>query len=82
MISIELSPEMEERFTEVVYKNFDGDLQRAITALLELHKKYGWKEQLLQDVKSVRAEIRRKGGIKAEAISNTIREYRKSIASE
>ncbi len=82
MISIELSPNIEKQFTQVVYGNYDGDLQKTITALLKLHKKYGWKEQLLQDVKSVRDEVLRKGGIKAESVDNAIKKYRKSIAGD
>ncbi|MCP4104670.1 MAG: hypothetical protein GY749_03900 [Desulfobacteraceae bacterium] len=82
MISIELTPDIEKQFAEIVYNNYDGDVQRTITALLKLHKKYGWKEQLVQDVESVRAEVRKKGGIRAESIDNAIKKYRKSIAGD
>ena len=82
MISIELSPEIEKRFTDIVYESFDGDLQKAITTLMELHQKYGWKDQLRQDVKSVRAEVTRQGGINAKTVDNAIKRYRKSIAGD
>ena len=39
MISIELSPEIEKKFTEIVHESFHGDLQKAITTLMELHQK-------------------------------------------
>jgi hypothetical protein len=42
----------------------------------KLHEKYGWKEQLLEDVKSIRAEVRRRGGIKEEIIEDAIQRYR------
>ena len=46
--------------------------------VLKLHEKYGWKEQLHEDVKSIRAEVRRQGGIKEKAIDDVIARYRKS----
>ena len=79
MISIELSPAVEKQFLNVVQNNYHGDLQTAISGLLKLHAKYGWKEQLRRDVNSVRYEVRRKGGITSEAIDNAINRYRKSI---
>lgn len=82
MISIELSPEIEKRFTDIVHESFDGDLQKAIKSLIELHKKYGWKEQLIQDVKSVRSEVARQGGISEKTVDNSIKKYRKSIAGD
>ncbi len=82
MISIELSPDIEKQFAEIVCNSYDGDVQRAINALIKLHKKYGWKEQLAQDVGSVRAEVRKKGGIRAESIDNAIKKYRKSIGGD
>ncbi|VFN05521.1 MAG: hypothetical protein BECKG1743D_GA0114223_111003 [Candidatus Kentron sp. G] len=80
MISTELSPNAEKQFTEVVYNDYDGDSQRAIVTLLELHRKYGWKEQFSNDVESVRAEVRRRGGISSKSIDKAIKAYRKSIA--
>ncbi|MDI6793348.1 MAG: hypothetical protein QME81_10860 [bacterium] len=79
MISIDLPTTVEEQFLEVVQDGYKGNLQIAITALLKLHKKYGWKEQLWEDVNSVRAEVRRKGGIKLEIIDDAIKRYRNSI---
>ncbi|MEW6607532.1 MAG: hypothetical protein AB1414_08775 [bacterium] len=45
----------------------------------KLYKKYGWKEQLREDINSVRAEVLRKGGIEAEVIDNAIKRYRATI---
>jgi hypothetical protein len=79
MISIELPTPLEKHFWEIVRDDYDGDLQAAITAFLKLHKKYGWKEQLLEDVESIRSEVKRKGGIKAKTIDDAIKRYRKNI---
>ncbi len=93
MILIDLPTALEKHFIDVIQDNYDGNLQTAIAAFLKLHEKYrmtcflssenaknkNWKEQLLEDVKSVRSEVRRKGGIKAEAIDNSIKKYRQSI---
>jgi hypothetical protein len=48
MISIELSPDIEKQFSEVVRDSYGGNSQTAIVTLLKLHRKYGWKEQLTQ----------------------------------
>ncbi|HAO20807.1 MAG TPA: hypothetical protein DCQ37_10305 [Desulfobacteraceae bacterium] len=79
MVSIELSPIVEKNFLEVVHSTYNGDIQQAITALLNLHKKYGWKEQLRADVDSVRTEVRKRGGIRAESVDNAIEKYRSNI---
>ncbi|MCH8293902.1 hypothetical protein IH992_22705 [Candidatus Poribacteria bacterium] len=79
MISIDLPTALERRFMDVVQDSYDGNLQEAIATFLKLHEKYGWKEQLFSDVKSVREEVRRTGGIKAETIDNAIKEYRQSV---
>lgn len=79
MISIDLPTTVEKQFLEVVQNGYKGNLQTAITALLKLYKKYGWKEQLREDINSVRDEVRRKGGIKSEVIDNAIKRYRNSI---
>ena len=81
MISIEISPDIEKQFTEVVRDSYDGNSQVAIVTLLRLHRKYGWKEQLRQNVASVRAEVRRKGGITSEDIDNAIKKYREITVS-
>ncbi|MCK4766286.1 MAG: hypothetical protein KAW12_29090 [Candidatus Aminicenantes bacterium] len=44
-----------------------------------MHKKYRWKEQLIEDVESIRAEVRRKGGISSKDIDQAIKKYRKNI---
>lgn len=79
MISIDLPTPLEKYFWEIVQDAYDGDLQAAIRAFLKLHKKYGWKEQLLEDVESIRSEVSRKGGIKSKTIDDTIKRYRKNI---
>lgn len=79
MISVDLPTTLEKHLIDVVQDSYDGDLPAAIAALLELHEKYGWKAQLLTDVESVRSEVRKKGGIKAEAIDDAIKKYRQSV---
>lgn len=37
----DLSPELEKRFREVVKNGYNGDIQATLTALLDLHEKYG-----------------------------------------
>jgi len=81
MLSLELSTETEKQFQEVVQKNYHGNIQIAIASLLELHDKYGWKEQLREDVDEIRMEVRRKGGINSQTIDNAIAKYRKTIGS-
>ena len=81
MISIELSPDVEKQFNEIVRDSYGGDSQHAIVTLLKLHSKYGWKEQLRQNVESVRAEVNRKGGVSSEDIDNAIKRYRKTAVS-
>ncbi len=49
--------------------------------MLKLHDKYGWKEQLREDVEAVRAEVRKKGGINSLTIDNAVKRYRKTIGS-
>jgi hypothetical protein len=79
MISIDLPTPLEKNFIDLVQTSYDGNLQEAISAFLKLHEKYGWKEQLSSDVKFVREEVRRKGGIKAETIDKAIKEYRQRV---
>ena len=79
MISIDLPTTLEKHFIKVVQESYDGNVQSAIEAFLKLHEKYGWKKQLFEDVKSVRSEVRRTGGIKAETIDGAIKKYRQSI---
>jgi len=76
MLSIDLQAELENRFINVVQENYNGNWQNAITSFLKLQEKYGWKEQLLEDVTDIRSEVRRKGGISAAAIDEAIKKYR------
>jgi hypothetical protein len=50
-----------------------------MTAFLKLHEKYGWKEQFLEDVESIRSEMRRQGGIKEETIEDAVQRYRRNL---
>lgn len=79
MISLNLPKNIENRLRSVDHDNFNGDLQVAIKVFSKLHRKYGWKEQRLKDIKSVRSEVSRKGGIKAEKIEKAIKMYRKNM---
>ena len=78
MLSVNLPVDVEKRLRDVVEVNYHGDLIDAIKSFLKLHEKYGWKEQLLEDVKSIRSEVRRRGGIKAKTIDKAIKKYRKN----
>jgi len=81
MLSIELPTDIERNLSNVVQDYYNGNLQAAITSFLKLHKKYGWKERLINDVKSVRSEVRKEGGITAKEINDAIRHYRSSIGN-
>lgn len=77
MISIDLPKGLERHFREIVQEDYNGDMQAAITTFLELHEKFGWKEQLRKDVESIRSEVRQRGGIKAKTIDDAVKKYRK-----
>jgi hypothetical protein len=79
MVSLDLSPMLEKRLKRVVQDHYQGDLQAAISAFLVLHEKYGWKEQLRQDVEAIRTEVRRQGGIRQRTIDDAIKQYRKQL---
>jgi hypothetical protein len=79
MIALNLPTSLERHFRDVVRESYRGDLQAAIATFLKLHEKYGWKEQLRQDVQAVRTEVRRRGRIRARAIDSTIKKYRQSL---
>lgn len=79
MLSIDLPQKIEKQFKDVVRDSYQGNLKAAITSFLRMHKKYGWKEQLLEDVNSIRAEVKNRGGIKTKEIDRAIKKYRKSI---
>jgi flavodoxin len=76
MITLDLPEVLEKHFWDVVRDSYHGDLQIAMAAFLRLHDKYGWKEQFLKDVKSIREEMRRQGGIKEKTIEDTVKRYR------
>jgi flavodoxin len=79
MITLDLPETLEQHFWNIVQDSYNGDLQAAMTAFLKLHERYGWKEQFVKDIKSVREELRNKGGIKAKTIEDTIRRYRETV---
>jgi hypothetical protein len=81
MISIDLPETLEKRFWNVVRESYDGDLQTAMQVFLRLHEKYGWKEQFLEDVESLRADMRRRGGIKEETIEDAVQKYRSHLGA-
>ena len=76
MITLDLPEDLEKHFWHVVRDNYHGDLQAAVAAFLQLHEKYGWKEQFVRDVESIREEVRRKGGITEKDIEDAVRKYR------
>lgn len=78
MLAIELPADIEKNFMEVVQSSYNGNLQAAITSLLKLHEKYRWKEQLTEDVESIRAEVSQKGGIRSKDIEKAIKNYREN----
>jgi hypothetical protein len=81
MLSIDLPSNIEKHLKDLVQKSYHGNLPYAIVSFLKLHEKYGWKEQLLEDVESVRSEVRAKGGISSKEIDDAIKRYRKSIGT-
>jgi hypothetical protein len=81
MISIDLPETLEKRLLKVVRDSYHGDLQTAMEVFLKLHEKYGRKEQFLEDVKSIRAEVHRRGGIKEEDIEDAIQRYRRNLGA-
>ena len=79
MITLDLPETLEKHLWNIVRDSYNGDLQAAVTAFLKLHEKYGWKEQFVKDITSVREEVRRIGGIKEKAIEDTIKRHRETI---
>jgi len=79
MLSIDLPSDIEKRLKDVVQNSYHGNSPFAIATFLKMHDKYGWKEQLLEDVTSIRSEVRKKGGISSNEIDNAIKRYRKNI---
>jgi hypothetical protein len=76
MITLDLPETLEKHFWNIVRDSYQGDLRAAMTAFLELHEKYGWKEQFVKDIKSIREEVRRAGGIKERVIEEGVKTYR------
>jgi len=76
MIILDLPETLEQHFWHIVQDHYNGDLQAAMMAFLKLHDKYGWKEQFIKDIKSVREEVCRRGGIKEQVIEESIQIYR------
>ncbi len=77
MFAFNLPEEDEQHFQEVVQIRYHGNVQDAMASLLRLHDRYGWKEQLREDVESVRTEVRRQAGISDKAIDEAISTYRR-----
>jgi hypothetical protein len=84
MITLDLPEIFEKYFWHVVRDSYNGDVQAAMTALLNLHEKHGWKEQFVKDIQSVRAEVQRRGGIKEKTIEEGVKRYRehREVAQE
>ena len=76
MITLDLPETLEKHFWHIVRDSYHGDLQAAMTAFVKLHEKYGWKEQFVKDIKSVREEVRHAGGIKERVIEEGVKRYR------
>jgi hypothetical protein len=79
---LQLTPEVEQHFRDVVEDSFYGNTQIAVASMLSLHEKYGWKEQLRQDVEAIRVKFRHKGFINPEAIKRAITRHRESRGVE
>ena len=80
MVTVELPPTLEKRLWTVVQDSYNGDLSAAMAAFLHLHEKYAWKEQLRQDVASIRADVRRNGRIRTKTINDAIAHYRSTVS--
>ena len=76
MITLNLPETLEKHFWHVVRGSYHGDVHAAVAALLNLHEKYGWKEQFVKDIQAIREEVHRTGGIKERAIEESVKRYR------
>ena len=76
MITLDLPEALEKHFWDIVQDDYHGDLQAAVAAFLDLHEKYSWKKQFVKDIKSIREEVQKQGGIKEKTIEDTIKRYR------
>jgi len=79
MLSINVPTDIENRFKNIVQESYRGNFQIAFMSLLKLHEKYAWKEQFVEDVKSIRAEVHRNGGANAKTIDVAIHKYRNCL---
>ena len=79
MLSTDLPVDIEKHFYDVVQDSYNGNLQEAIKSFLKLHERFIWKLQLLDDVESLRSELRIIGGIKQKVIDDAVKRYRKDI---
>lgn len=77
MLALKLPKDVEQHFQEVVRTQYHGDVEEAMISLLRLYERYGWQEQLREDVESIRAEVRRCGGTSEAAIDDAIAAYRR-----
>ena len=82
MLLTDLPPTLRRRLKTVIHESYHDDLQTAISAFLVLHEKYGWKEQLRQDVGAIRAEVKRRGGTTEKAIDAAIKHHREQVKTE
>lgn len=82
MLSVQLSKSLEKRINKIVQEDFHGDIQSAFINFLKLHNKYGWKEQLMSDVQSIRAGVNQMGGISSHTIDEAVKAYRKSVSNQ
>lgn len=78
---LKLSPEVEQRFRDVVQDTYLGNTQVAVASMLTLHEKYGWQELLHQDVEDIRIKFRHKRIFTPEAIRRAIARYREGKRS-
>jgi hypothetical protein len=55
-----------------VQDSYSGNVQAAVIAFLRLHDKFGWKEQYLEDVTSIREEDETAYLLKSDANKNRL----------
>jgi hypothetical protein len=82
MLSIDLPPSLQRQLNLVIQDSYHGDVQAAMSAFLVLHEKYGWKEQLYQDVSAIRTEVQRCGGISEKEVNDAILRYRAELVTD
>lgn len=77
MLSISLPETLEQDVQTIVQEDYDGDWQAALRDFIRLHEKYGWKNQLIEDVKTIRQSVRQQGGISQTTLDETVMRYRR-----